>query len=48
MLIDTPLLVVSQRMIPLAAKLGFRHKPVVAANATDEAIVDALLAWRNR
>jgi uroporphyrinogen-III synthase len=47
LLIDTPLLVVSERMIQLAEKLGFKHKPVVADNATDEAVLDALLTWRN-
>lgn len=45
-LLDTPLLVVSERMLPLAGELGFRHPPVLAANATDAAVLAALLAWR--
>ncbi|HHO67544.1 MAG TPA: uroporphyrinogen-III synthase [Gammaproteobacteria bacterium] len=40
------LVVASDRMTGLARELGFEKRPVVAANATNEAIVDALLAWR--
>jgi uroporphyrinogen-III synthase len=42
----TPLLVVSERMLAVAEELGFEYPPVVADNATDEAVVDALLAWK--
>ena len=42
---DTPLLVVSERMLPVAGRMGFRSPPVLAANATDDAVLDALCAW---
>ncbi len=42
----TPLVVVSERMVQLAAELGFRHPPVVAEAASDEAILEALRRWR--
>lgn len=45
LLAATPLLVVSERMIPLVEQLGFQP-PLRAANATDAAVLDALLAWR--
>lgn len=48
LLIRTPLLVVSERMLALAEELGFKNAPVVAANATDAAVMDALLAWKQR
>ncbi len=48
LLTATPLLVVSERMLALAEKLGFKHPPLVAENATDEALVKALLAWKRR
>lgn len=47
LLFGTPLLVVSERMLPVARQLGFRHEPVLAADATDGAVVDALLDWRD-
>ena len=43
----TPLLVVSERMLPRVRALGFEQPPLLAANATDQAVLDALLAWRN-
>lgn len=43
----TPLLVVSERMLPRVRALGFKQTPLLAANATDRALLDALLAWRN-
>jgi len=46
LLTGTPLLVVSERMLALAEELGFQYAPVVADNATDKAVVDALLAWK--
>lgn len=42
------LLVVSQRAIPLAAKLGFKHKPIIASRANDEGIINALIQWAMR
>lgn len=41
----TPLLVVSERLLGLVREQGF-SRPLLAANATDSAVVDALLAWR--
>jgi uroporphyrinogen-III synthase len=47
LLTGTQLLVVSERMLALAEELGFRYPPpLVAENATDKAVVDALLAWK--
>lgn len=48
LLTATQLLVASDRILPLARKLGFRHQPVVAENATDRAMLDALLDWQER
>lgn len=39
------LLVVSEDMKMLALELGFQHMPLVANNASDEAILSAILAW---
>jgi len=39
---DIPLLVVSSRQAQLAGELGFSHTPVIAADSSDEAIVEAL------
>ena len=46
LLTRTPLLVVSERLVGLAGELGFVDPPVVADNATDQAVLDALLAWQ--
>ncbi|WP_455234948.1 uroporphyrinogen-III synthase [Thiogranum longum] len=46
LLVETPLLVVSERMIPLAQQLGLREPPQIAENATDQAVLKALLAWK--
>jgi uroporphyrinogen-III synthase len=43
---QTPLLVVSERMLPLVQQLGFKRPPVVAENATDVAVMQALVTWR--
>jgi uroporphyrinogen-III synthase len=42
----TPLLVVSERMLPVVQQLGFERTPVLAENATDDAVVEALLVWQ--
>jgi uroporphyrinogen-III synthase len=42
---ELPLVVVSPRQAVLAAALGFAHKPLLAANAGDEAILAVLLDY---
>lgn len=44
-LLNMPLLVISERMAQFARELGFVKKPLVADNATDAAIVQALLKY---
>lgn len=44
---ETRLLVVSQRMLPMVERLGFRQPPILAEDATDAAVIRALLAWRS-
>lgn len=46
LLLDTPVLVAGERQAEACRESGFRHTPVVAVSARDDAIVDALLAWR--
>jgi uroporphyrinogen-III synthase len=43
---ETPLLVVSERMLAVVQQFGIEAHPVVAENATDAAVLQALLAWR--
>jgi len=45
---DTPILVAGPRQAQACRELGFRHAPLVAASARDDAILDALTAWRAR
>ena len=45
---ELPLVVVSPRQAALAAALGFSNKPLVAANASDEVILAALLDYAAR
>ncbi len=47
LLMAAPLLVVSERLAAAARQLGFEKPPLVADSATDTAVLDALLAWRN-
>jgi uroporphyrinogen-III synthase len=42
---QTQLLVVSERQLPLARQLGLKLTPLVADNATDAAVMEALMAW---
>ncbi|MDX1698891.1 MAG: uroporphyrinogen-III synthase [Thiohalobacterales bacterium] len=44
-LCDIPLVVASQRQVALAQQLGFTREPLVAENAGDEAIVNALARY---
>lgn len=44
-LINTPIVVIGQRMAQVAAELGLQHIHV-AQQANDEAIVDAIKTWR--
>jgi uroporphyrinogen-III synthase len=45
-LLRTPIVVVSRRLGVVCSELGFRQPPSVAANASDEAIVEEIKAWR--
>lgn len=45
-LCKTTLVVVSERMVQLARELGFKQPPVVAREASDDALVEALIAWQ--
>ena len=45
-LIRTPIVVVSDRMAAVCRELGFKVNPLVAAQAADEAMVEAVKAWR--
>jgi uroporphyrinogen-III synthase len=40
-----PLIVVSERQVALAQRLGFRHMPLLAEHASDAAIMEALEAF---
>lgn len=42
------LLVISDRMVHLAKELGFTHKPMVAKNASDAAIIETLTNWQRK
>ncbi len=46
-LIRTPIIVVSERMLEVCRELGFKTEPRVAATASDEAILEAIQAWRD-
>jgi len=48
LLLDMPLLVVSERLAAAVRALGFTRSPVLADSASDSAVVDALLAWRKQ
>lgn len=44
-LVKTPIVVVSERLSEACRELGFKHPAIVAAQAGDEAILDAVRAW---
>jgi uroporphyrinogen-III synthase len=46
-LLSTRLAVISARIAQLAAELGFKYPPLVAERADDEALVQAMTAWRH-
>lgn len=46
-LIRTPVVVVSERMAQVCRELGFTTEPRVAATPGDEAILEAIQAWRD-
>ena len=46
-LLGTPLIVVSERAVSLARQLGFTSQIIVAATASDQAMMDALQAWKS-
>lgn len=48
LLMDLPLLVVSERLAKVAGELGFRRPPLVADSASDAAVMDALMNWHSR
>lgn len=45
-LLATPLLVISERVAELAHRVGFSHPAIVAEEASDQGLVEALRAWR--
>ncbi len=45
-LIKTPIVVVSQRQASVCRDLGFKTEPLVAGEAGDEAILEAIKTWR--
>jgi len=45
LLCESQLLLVSERMLPVAGRLGCTRTPLLAANATDDAVMEALLKW---
>ena len=42
----TPVIVVSARMAEVCRELGFKTEPLVAAKASDEAVLEAIKTWR--
>jgi len=46
LILNTPVLVVSERMQSKAQQLGFTQSIIVASNATDASIVEAIQEWR--
>lgn len=46
LLLATPLIVMSRRAVSLAQQLGFQHTPVIATDASELAMMQALRRWR--
>ncbi len=46
-LIHTPIVVVSERMVEVCRELGFKTEPRLASPAGDDAILEAIQAWRD-
>lgn len=46
MLLNTQLLLVSERSAEFAQQLGFTQPPIIATKASDEALLQALIEWR--
>lgn len=42
----TPVIVVSRRMAEICRELGLKTEPIIAAQASDEAILEAIKTWR--
>lgn len=47
-LVKSPLVVLSDRAEELARQLGFKNQIIVASQASDEAIIDAITNWRQQ
>lgn len=45
-LVKTPIVVISERMAATCRELGFKTEPMVAPQASDEAIVETIKEWR--
>lgn len=45
-LLQTPIVVISERVAATCRELGFVHRPYIASTASDEGIVGAIEAWR--
>ena len=45
-LVKTPIVVISDRMVATCRELGFKGEPLIAPEASDEAIVKTIRAWR--
>lgn len=47
LLINTPLVVISERAADLAQQLGFTSQPLISKQANDDAILNSILLWNN-
>jgi len=45
-LAQTPVIVISRRMAEVCRELGLKTEPIIAAQASDEAILEAIKTWR--
>jgi hypothetical protein len=44
--VRTPIVVLAEAHAQACRELGFKHDPIVAREASDEAILEAIQAWR--